>query len=131
MPASSVFRSEKSDYLAKRCMDPYDGGTLGIGKKNPGKYMLVETETHNLEQYPYLNICHYYGCIRDGQYLTATCLRKYKHSLHDAVQCGAALDRSVILFGIEKGLQILHDTLGLVTQRHQSNRYQGEASWMR
>ena len=42
------------------------------------------------------------------------CLRKYKHSLHDAVQSGATLDRNVILSGIAKGLQFLHDTLGLV-----------------
>ena len=41
-------------------------------------------------------------------------MRKYKHSLCDAVRSGAALDRNVILSGIAKGLQFLHGTLGLV-----------------
>lgn len=41
-------------------------------------------------------------------------MRKYKHTLHDAVRSGAALDRNVILSGIAKGLQSLHGALGLV-----------------
>jgi len=93
--------------------DGYEG-TLDICK-TPGEHMLIEAEMYEiLKQHPHPNICHYYGCIRDGQYFTAICLKKYKHSLHDAVQSGAALDRNVILSGIAKGLQFLHDTLGLV-----------------
>ena len=89
----------------------------GVGRgipKTPGEYLVIEAEIYEiLKQYPHPNICHYYGCIRDGQYLTAICLRKYKHSLFDAVKSGEALDRNVILSGIANGLQFLHDTLGL------------------
>jgi serine/threonine protein kinase len=91
-------------------LDDHNGET-------PGEIMLREAETYEiLKQYPHPNICHYYGCIRDGQYLTAICLRKYKHTLSDAVRSGAALDHNIILSGIAKGLQFLHDsdTLGLV-----------------
>jgi len=83
--------------------------------KTPGEGMLIEAEMYEIvKQYPHPNICHYYGSIRDGQDLTAICLRKYKRSLHDAVQSGAPLDRDVIVSGVAKGLQFLHDTLGLV-----------------
>jgi hypothetical protein len=87
----------------------------GYEDSTPGKFMLIEAKTYEiLKQYSHPNICHYYGCIRDGQYFTAICLRKYKHSLRDAVKSAAALDRNVILSGIANGLQFLHDTLGLV-----------------
>ena len=83
--------------------------------KSPGEGMLIEAETYEIvKQHPHPNICHYYGCIRDGQDLTAICLRKYKRTLHDAVQSGAPLDRDIIVSGIANGLQFLHDTLGLV-----------------
>jgi serine/threonine protein kinase len=94
--------------------DGYEEGTFDI-RKTPGEHMLIEAKLYEiLKQHPHPNICHYYGCIRDGQYLTAICLRKYKHTLHHAVQSGAALDRNVILSGIAKGLHFLHNTLGLV-----------------
>ena len=82
-----------------------DGGTLCTSKfKAPGEHMLIEAEIYEiLKQHPHPNICHYYGCIRDGQYLTAICLRRYKRSLRDAVQSGAALDHDVIVSGIAKG----------------------------
>ena len=77
--------------------------------------MLTEAEMYEIvKHYPHPNICHYYGRIRNGQDLTALCLRKYKLSLRDAVQSGAPLDRDVIVSGIAKGLQCRHDTLGLV-----------------
>ena len=90
-------------------------GDLDLAVKTPGEDMLREAEMYEIvKQYPHPNICHYYGCIRDGQELTAICLRKYKLSLCDAVRSGAPLDRDVIVSGIAKGLQFLHDTLGLV-----------------
>ena len=88
---------------------------LDPSARTPGEDMLIEAEMYEIvKQYPHPNICHYYGCIRDGQDLTAICLRKYKRSLHDAVRSGAPLDRDVIVSGVAEGLQFLHDTLGLV-----------------
>lgn len=47
--------------------------------------MLIEVKMYEiLKQYPLPSICHYYGCIRDGQYLTALWLRKHKHTLYVA-----------------------------------------------
>ena len=93
--------------------DDYDAADPSY--KTPGEHMLIEAEIYEiLKQLPHPNVCHYYGCVRGGQYVTAIVLKKYKHSLHHALQSGAALDRDAILSGIEKGLKFLHDTHGLV-----------------
>lgn len=36
-----------------------------------------------LSKKPHPNICKYYGCIRDGDYVAGICLRKYKYTLED------------------------------------------------
>ena len=88
---------------------------IGPSTRTPGEGMLKEAEIYEMmKQYPHPNICHYYGCIRNGPDSTAICLRKYKCSLYDAVKSGAPLDRDVVVSGIAKGLQLLHDAIGLV-----------------
>jgi hypothetical protein len=48
--------------------------------KNPGELLLIEAKTYEiLKQYPHPNICHYYGCIRDGQYFTVVLSRHSDH----------------------------------------------------
>jgi serine/threonine protein kinase len=56
-----------------------------------------------------------YGCVRDGGYFTALCLKKYGCSLQDAVQNGdCTVDPHLVLDGISKGLHFLHNTLNIV-----------------
>jgi serine/threonine protein kinase len=52
--------------------------------------------------------------VREGDYLTAICLKKYERTLKSAVDNGAILDRDRILDGIAAGLRHLHDKFGLV-----------------
>jgi len=53
--------------------------------------------------------------MRNGDYFTALCLKKYKRSLQNAVwDKDRTLDPRAILDGISKGSKLLHDTLGLV-----------------
>jgi serine/threonine protein kinase len=59
--------------------------------------------------------------VREGDELTAICLKKYTSQLNRAVQAertgsrpGTLLDRAAILDGISEGLRFLHETLGLV-----------------
>ncbi|KAG0707349.1 kinase-like domain-containing protein [Suillus ampliporus] len=82
----------------------------------PGDHLIQEAKVYEiLKQHPHPNICVYYGCIRDGDYITAVCLKKYGRRLMDAVWKGdPTLNPAAILDGISKGLHFLHETLGLV-----------------
>jgi serine/threonine protein kinase len=83
--------------------------------KVPGDDMMAEAEIYEiLKNHPHPNICVYYGCVREGNYLTAICLKKYERTLKSAVDSGTVLDRDAILNGISAGLRHLHDTLGFV-----------------
>jgi serine/threonine protein kinase len=90
-------------------------GVVGSGNfRKPSEDMIEEARIYEiLKQHPHPNICHYYGCVRDGKYVTAVCLKKYLNSLEDVIQSGGILDRDGILCGIWQGLQFLHNTLGL------------------
>jgi serine/threonine protein kinase len=77
--------------------------------------MMAEAEIYEiLKNHPHPNICVYYGCVREGEYLTAICLKKYERTLKSAIDSGAILDRDAILDGISAGLRHLHDTFSLV-----------------
>jgi len=84
--------------------------------KAPGDDMFEEAKIYEiLKQHPHPNICIYYGCVRNGDYFTALCLKKYGRSLQDAVTNGdGTLVPHAVLDGISKGLHFLHATLGLV-----------------
>jgi serine/threonine protein kinase len=91
----------------------------GQGKRDfrtPGDDMVDEAKIYEiLKDHPHRNICVYYGCVRNGDYLSAICLKKYGRSLQEAVWKGdPTLDHAAILAGISKGLRFLHETLGLV-----------------
>jgi len=91
----------------------------GQGKRHfrtPGDDMVDEAKIYEiLKDHPHQNICAYYGCVRNGDYVTAICLKKYGRSLQEAVWKGdRTLDHAAILAGISKGLRFLHETLGLV-----------------
>ncbi|OAX37970.1 kinase-like protein [Rhizopogon vinicolor AM-OR11-026] len=82
----------------------------------PGYLMVEEAKIYEiLRQHPHQNICAYYGCIREGDDLTAICLKKYGRILLHAVwEKDPTLNHAAILDDISKGLQFLHQTLGLV-----------------
>ena len=103
-------------------------GDLDLAVMTPGEDILREAETYEIvKQYPHPNICHYYGCIRDGQDLTAIYLRKYKLSFCDAARSGAPLDRDDIVSRIAKGLvSARYPWPG--AQRYQSNKYYDQRS---
>ncbi|OAX35710.1 hypothetical protein K503DRAFT_350809 [Rhizopogon vinicolor AM-OR11-026] len=84
--------------------------------RTPGDFLVQEAKVYEiLKQHPHPNIGVYYGCVREGDYLTALCLKKYGRTLMDAVWTkDPTLNHTAILEGLSKGLQFLHDTLGLV-----------------
>jgi len=96
-------------------------GTVKGDKQNsrdfraPGSDMFEEAKIYEiLKQHPHPNICIYYGCVRNGDYFTAICLKKYERSVYDAVTNGdGTLVPHAVLGGISKGLHFLH-ALGLV-----------------
>ncbi|TFY69268.1 hypothetical protein EVG20_g3215 [Dentipellis fragilis] len=82
--------------------------------KSLGQSLADEAEVYEiLKAHPYPNICVYYGAVRQGDSLTALCLRRHTSSLADLVQQGAELDAAKVLEGITAGVKHLH-SLGLV-----------------
>ncbi|KAG1761021.1 kinase-like domain-containing protein [Suillus occidentalis] len=92
--------------------DEPEGGEF----RTPGDDLIKEAKVYEiLKQHPHPNICVYYGCIRDGDYITAIGLKKYGRHLMQAVwKKDPTLDPAAILDGISNGLTFLHETLGLV-----------------
>lgn len=88
----------------------------GDGFRTPGDDLIKEAKVYEmLKQHPHPNICVYYGCVRDGDYITAICLKKYGRNLMEAVwKKDPTLDPAAILDGISNGLTFLCETLGLV-----------------
>ena len=84
--------------------------------RTPGDDMVEEAKIYEiLKKHLHPNICIYNGCVRQGDYLTAICLKKYPRSLQRAVWDGdSTLDSAKILDGVSEGLHFLHETLGLV-----------------
>ncbi|OJA15584.1 hypothetical protein AZE42_11984 [Rhizopogon vesiculosus] len=84
--------------------------------RTPGADLVAEAMVYEvLKQHPHPGICMYYGCVRDGDYLTDICLKKYECRLMDTVWKGdPTLNTAAILDGISKGVQFLHETLSLV-----------------
>ncbi|KII95748.1 hypothetical protein PLICRDRAFT_34691 [Plicaturopsis crispa FD-325 SS-3] len=62
---------------------------------------------------PHPNICAYYGCVREGETITALCLKRYKCTLSDAVEQNRALDRGRVMQDIRAAVAYIH-SLGLV-----------------
>ncbi|KAG1790532.1 kinase-like domain-containing protein [Suillus plorans] len=94
--------------------DDYDADEPGLW--TPGDDLIKEAKVYEiLQQHPHPNICVYYGCVRDGDHITAICLKKYTRNLMEAVwKSDPTLNPAAILDGISKGLAFLHETLGLV-----------------
>jgi len=95
--------------------EDYSVDTVGDDSRTPGEDMVAEGEIYEvLRQHRHPNICVYYGCVRDGDYFTALCLKKYGRSLQDAIRDGdCALQPGAVLAGISEGLHFLHHTLEL------------------
>ncbi|KAG1777755.1 kinase-like domain-containing protein [Suillus placidus] len=84
--------------------------------RTPGDSLAHEAKVYEiLKQHPHPNICVYHGCVRDGDHITAICLKNYGRDLMEAVwERDPTLNPAVILDGISKGLTFLHEKLGLV-----------------
>ncbi|KAG2135510.1 kinase-like domain-containing protein [Suillus clintonianus] len=97
-------------------LEDYDDGQGGHDSRTPGDDLLNEAKVYEiLKQHAHPNISIYYGCVRDGDCITAICLKKYGRTLMDAVwKKDPTLNPAAILDGISKGLAFLHETLGLV-----------------
>ena len=76
--------------------------------------LLPRTFLHEIRLYeqfaanPHPNICAYYGCIREGDFITGIALRHYPTELFDLVVSDARLDRRHILTEVKSGLLYLH-----------------------
>jgi hypothetical protein len=46
-----------------------------------------------LSKEPHPNICKYYGCIRDGDYVAGICLRKYQCTLQNIIEGEVPVDQ--------------------------------------
>jgi serine/threonine protein kinase len=94
----------KSPNLLDYCED---GLCLGVA-------MIAEAKIFEiLRQNPHRNICTYYGCVREGDYVTGLALKRYKCTLEEAVQSNIISDNMAVLEGILDGVNFLH-SLGLV-----------------
>ncbi|KAG1887627.1 kinase-like domain-containing protein [Suillus subluteus] len=107
-------------FLKRPCILLPDGYDADEPEKpglwTPGDHMVKEAKVYEiLKQHPHPNICVYYGCVRDVDHITAICLKRYGRTLMYAVwESDPTLNHAVILDGISKGLNFLHETLGLV-----------------
>lgn len=81
----------------------------------PRDYLLHEAKIYEiLKNHPHPNICSYHGCVKDGDFIAALCLKKYGRSLDRAVWDGdTTLDPAMILDDVARGLRFLHETLRL------------------
>ena len=67
-----------------------------------------------LRKHPHPNICVYFGCSRDGNYIAGICIQRYPRTLKQAVEENReGLDREAIIAGLTAGIEHLH-SLGLV-----------------
>lgn len=117
-PTNSYLKSPPvclyDDYTSDQTVDVVTQENRHV--RAPGDDMVEEAKIYEiLRRHPHPNICVYYGCVRNGDSFTALCLKKYGRCLHNAVCDGdSTLDPRAIHDGISKGLQFLHETLGLV-----------------
>lgn len=98
-------------YMKKPALVSYTRGSSSIAEGVLAEAEILET----LKKYPHPNIAVYYGCVREGDLITALCYKRYEYTISEAVRDDLIpVDRrAAILEGIAAGLQHLH-SLGLV-----------------
>jgi serine/threonine protein kinase len=103
-------------FLKRPCIRLSSDKLVKPDSLTPGDHLVEEAKIYEiLKHHPHPNICVYYGCVREGDYLTDICLKKYGRTLMKAVWGkDPTLNHAAIMSGISKGLQFLHETLGLV-----------------
>jgi serine/threonine protein kinase len=75
-----------------------------------GEEMIAEAEVFELlSRNPHQNVCVYHGCVRDGDYVTGLCLKRYKCTLAEALCAGQlSVDCNTVLESIRAGIDHLH-----------------------
>ncbi|KII86594.1 hypothetical protein PLICRDRAFT_260852 [Plicaturopsis crispa FD-325 SS-3] len=87
---------------------------LQAGPPAVGYYMALELDSlWHVTRRSHPNICEYLGCVLDGQHITGLCFKRYKCTLHDAIEHRMPLDFYSVTSGIASGVQHLH-SMGLV-----------------
>ncbi|KAF9008444.1 kinase-like domain-containing protein [Cyathus striatus] len=109
--------------------DVYIKNPIGISfyEGTPVLPKLVSSEItifENILKNPHRNVCTYYGCIRDGDYVGGVVLEKYRRTLENLMDSNPIIGSNIetqttpfnpeaILTGIRQGLDHIH-SLGLV-----------------
>jgi len=97
-----------SDYFVKvPALLSYD--TLPLGEITAAEADICEI----LKRNPHKNICVYYGCTREGEYIGGLCFKRYRRNLYHEMESGGPLDRRAVIDGITEGVTFLH-SLGLI-----------------
>lgn len=78
-------------------------------KGDHGARLLHEAEIMDLlNRKQHTNICEYLGVVREGQYFTAICVRRYDITLKQAVDEAMVFDRKRLLRGLLAGVEVSH-----------------------
>ncbi|KAF8605206.1 hypothetical protein BDV93DRAFT_572807 [Ceratobasidium sp. AG-I] len=121
VPMSHVYAEAKPEY--SRAPEPLpenayvkQPNTIGYDKTHPsfGAEMITEIKAYEtIRQQPHPNLAGYRGCICEGGYVVALCLKSYRATLGQAVEGSDKLDYLAIMEGARKVASHLH-SLGLV-----------------